>query len=892
MEVDTIVLDILFRKMSPGQILERLRGWGSVVNFEQDRQMFQQYAPMDLDGYSLDEHKLIFDRLHTEAARLEMQQQRNILSHGRLIDEDKCVSKSMPLPDLAFYSVLDFSKRVLKQQANMPVCRIEHVLPWREAYLLLGQDLFVCAYLAASDLENRVKCTDFTWPAVIRTDHPGLNDLLNRGVAENHQHLYGSSQTFALSWCSLMNYPSSHKEIGKDFDELYQPFSSRSTGDHLVSTKERVRYAALCRNHLFRRLHDLKPEWDWLDALCPELRCAQELRNLRILYGTRVPQLRGKPEVLDYALEEHIFQAAPDAAYRSLAGERSFLYSCFREFLLGSLTEREEMLFYFYLVLKALFRSELIQVNRQVGFHNFAKYQDRKTLLCDTSFYFAELMRMALNAPLHEGNVTSLETRVVPKADPQKNMDRLIEADDLYRFGNFSLAELQDPCRSMFTPITRENFLGKNYFFVFHFVKLFDKPAHTIQELDLVCRHQKLRGVIRGQAVALAKNLSRSEYFCQRMRGIDAANHEFGCPPEVFATAFRFIRHFRTSDYVKAAGMSKVPIHRISATYHAGEDFLDIVGALRAIDDAVILLEMERGDRIGHALGLGVDPGVHYSLKRNHVFMRRQERLDDLVWIIFRGVELGAEIEHLQSLKEEARDLIKEIYGDAIRENNWHISLEDYNDVMQLRGDSPERYATMKYEAYTGLGDSYDDFSISKRNSRLEKIRANPALAGLYYYYHYGRRERIRGEKIIEVDVDAKYIRMVRCLQTMLQKDLAHKGIAIESNPSSNVLIGTFGRYDLHPIFRFNNTDLERDPQKYSACPQLLVCVNTDDLGVFDTSQEFEYALLFHALCQITDEKGNVVYKENDILHYLENLRKMGHAVVFPPNTILAAKSR
>lgn len=41
-------------------------------------------------------------------------------------------------------------------------------------------------------------------------------------------------------------------------------------------------------------------------------------------------------------------------------------------------------------------------------------------------------------------------------------------------------------------------------------------------------------------------------------------------------------------------------------TYHTGEDFLDIVDGLRAIDEAMLFLQMEKGERLGHAMALGV----------------------------------------------------------------------------------------------------------------------------------------------------------------------------------------------------------------------------------------------------------------------------------------------
>ena len=110
-----------------------------------------------------------------------------------------------------------------------------------------------------------------------------------------------------------------------------------------------------------------------------------------------------------------------------------------------------------------------------------------------------------------------------------------------------------------------------------------------------------------------------------------------------------------------------------------------------------------------------------------------------------------------------------------------------------------------------------------------------------------------------------------------MQEQLANRGILIECNPSSNVLIGTFRAYDKHPIFRFNNEYLGEPARQ-----QLCVSVNTDDLGVFDTSLEFEYALLYQTLREMTDDDGKPRYKDAEIRHYLENLRAMGETSTFP----------
>ena len=171
---------------------------------------------------------------------------------------------------------------------------------------------------------------------------------------------------------------------------------------------------------------------------------------------------------------------------------------------------------------------------------------------------------------------------------------------------------------------------------------------------------------------------------------------------------------------------------------------------------------------------------------------------------------------------------------------------------------------------------------ISDHDKALNTYRLMPPFAGMYYYYHYDLRVKQIGSETICWDVTAEYIQFVTRVQQKLQEELERRGIIIECNPSSNVLIGTFRDYINHPIFRFYNSGLEIDPIAQLACPQMQVCINTDDLGVFETSLEFEYALLFSALSNQTNLDGSKKYKEEKILQYLESVRVMGHHAIFP----------
>ena len=104
---------------------------------------------------------------------------------------------------------------------------------------------------------------------------------------------------------------------------------------------------------------------------------------------------------------------------------------------------------------------------------------------------------------------------------------------------------------------------------------------------------------------------------------------------------------------------------------------------------------------------------------------------------------------------------------------------------------------------------------------------------------------------------------------------IAKKGICIECNPSSNKLIGYFQRYDQHPIVLFN--DYMLNPQSNKA--QIMVSINTDDLGVFDTSLSNEYAMVLESLRRKRHSEGK--YNDEQIYSYLEYIRENGLKMKF-----------
>mgnify|MGYP002511298016 FL=1 len=479
----------------------------------------------------------------------------------------------------------------------------------------------------------------------------------------------------------------------------------------------------------------------------------------------------------------------------------------------------------------------------------------------------------------------SLEARIAPKKQPSKLYHEIFQTDQLVYLAEH---ERQPEQTAFFPPggQTQSDKVrlwskGAPYFYVLHFIKSPDKLPRTKQYIPHQVRNYATRTNARQMALSLSSAMRQSGYLRSRIRGIDAASFEIGCRPEVFATEFRFMKSLPAVQSRRRPVFDGGAFPRIGITYHVGEDFLDIADGLRAIDEAVQFLGMERGDRLGHALAMGVDPERHYWEKGNQIFLPKQDRLDNLVWMLFRSVELGIRLDVglQEKLRMEAEELLEYLYGAFLPREIVTVSLQKYYESWSLRGDHPECYRTPLKLAHSSRfipPGSYSSF-MYRSGSQLELRRRREELRYLCYLYHFDPEVRRHGAEIAASTVDRPYIELMRALQDRLQKHIGDLGIMVECNPTSNYLIGTFRRYDEHPIFRFNSFGFGGERED----GQLSVSINTDDQGVFDTSLENEYALLACSMSKALTSDGTRRYSRDIIYQYLNHIRRMGNEQCF-----------
>lgn len=584
---------------------------------------------------------------------------------------------------------------------------------------------------------------------------------------------------------------------------------------------------------------------------------------------------------LDYILS-HLEHSGFDEEMDNyiFSGERWLMYIMLRKIYLDEEGyETYFNYFYIYLLIKEGIRSELIQSNINVGFRNFEKYQSRKGDLLTDKIYTKEFTRLAVSNSLVSKNIRKMELRIAPE-DSSDKICRQIQKLDKLVLPNDSWKE--------------------NIFYTVHFIKSLEKPLKDTGYI--YCRHYQKRQDIEKRAYALTGLREKYPYVGERILGIDAAANEIGCRPEVFAPMFRYLKMHRHS-YDTNRGMKKLP--QLGATYHVGEDFLDLADGLRAIEEAILFLNLESGDRLGHALALGIDVREWYQGKRYRIALTVQDYLDNLVWIYHKLIQY--DIRNFENFKEwilgeysmffgrlykknmlsgeveaifqEHRRKKKGVDFD-VNSNGMDLGIYNYHYAWQLRGDDPKLYELGYFDEDYYI-ERQEEFRVNFHFLKDLIVRRIPEAALLYYMYHYNGKIREGGSKTIEVCVSMNYVNAVAAIQRALQKEIARKGIAIETNPSSNYLIGTFRQYDKHPIIQFYNKGLIHDPEQLKFCPQLSVSINTDDQGIFSTSLENEYALMACALESVVDDSGEPMYNKTDIYEWLDRIRIMGNEQSF-----------
>lgn len=454
-------------------------------------------------------------------------------------------------------------------------------------------------------------------------------------------------------------------------------------------------------------------------------------------------------------------------------------------------------LLHYYILSQSLFNKLFVQQLSQYGFSQFQRITDSKLRDKYEDKGFVDRYKQ-LEGVEKTNLLKHLELRFAPKNTTYKTTklySKIINDHDKYKNYKNDLKELLEiPNISVTT----------------HFIK------HREQKNPkyIYIRDSKTKSELNKRVVSIMGllSLSKPKYLSSNhpsfkkfnfLNTIDAAGNELFARPEAFATSFRYIREKAKKRFDK----------HINMTFHAGEDFVHLVSGIRYIYEAVMFLDMNSKDRIGHATALGLNPKMWREKLNNTIVMKQGEYLDNLFFVLMIIKNNSKHNTDYEGVEKEFNKYCKNIYG-------LEIKFEDYQVFFENRWQE-------KIEA------------LNKLTKNQLNIFSKYHSITTYSEYH----KLITINNLSEIPDN-----IMNYLQNKVLATLKEKEIAIESMITSNTRISFYNNFKEHHILQWL-----QNPNS----PDILLA--SDDPGIFNNNLYLEYFILYNILEDTDFDRKSII---------------------------------
>jgi hypothetical protein len=320
-------------------------------------------------------------------------------------------------------------------------------------------------------------------------------------------------------------------------------------------------------------------------------------------------------------------------------------------------------------------------------------------------------------------------------------------------------------------------------------------------------------------ALALATLVERFPLTQGIFRGLDVCSDETSVPAWVMKPLLDTVRSAALRGDVYLRSVRREGFPPIRTTAHVGEDFRHLLTGIRNIDEAIEVFGLREGDRLGHAIALGIEP-AEWAGRAGRIAMSVEERIFDLAWErdwCARNSLSGVD-GRIGFIENELRLLGEDwLHGDKGSDPvNGDV-------ISKLRAD----LAGIGELAQTGVSSSWNEAS-DPQSKILELYLSDPEVFR-------------RGQRMIWIDPKNE-IESIHALQAALRRKVSDLGLTVEINPSSNLLVGDLSDLRNHPLWRL------RPPIQDPGLPAVAICLGTDDPLIVNSTLPGEFQLLHDAL--------------------------------------------
>lgn len=677
---------------------------------------------------------------------------------------------------------------------------------------------------------------------------PLVEDYLDReGLHETHLHLNGSTHA-EQCWLRALCDPS--QEI-KDFETKW--------GKDNSSASRKVRELALTVNP------QITPT---------ELR--SQLYSARCLRGWLVSAATGTlpadatlpcdyAALTDKSSSDSSAPAPGEARFAlhvgtSAADELNWLHLLLRRLDSDPSTILERML-HLYLLLQNQYYRLLVQSEEQFGFDQFQKLTWTTLREQAEGDYLNRFLAMHGKRERHS-RIAYLEGRFAPKASAKENEElmgeilkgywRYLIREDKDVTGKDSGAiDLAVLLENLDAEIQSWSSLDRKHMrlsLVAHFIK---QPWDSQSKSAGPYRFYSLRKDLENRAHALINTLNSRPRLRIWLRGIDAAANELHTPPEVFASTFRLCRQ---------GGLTR-------RSYHVGEDFPHLLTGLRHMLDALELLDLKDGDRIGHGTAMGISPELWLARMPDELIVTKGDWMLDLLatWRLLRRSGATADAYRVEcELASLASQLFKE-----------DLSCMALERAMAFRGLNLKYIQKIKESNWTPDITPLNDSEYSEAMQASNALRDHPLDVEILWKWQSDSDLWKRSETLIRVPSDFLPPSVYVMLQQALMQEVADRRVIIETLPSSNVRISQYLNFAEHHSLRWMRVpEFIRDGD-----PAIMVSLGSDDPGIFAGDLNSEFYQLYATL-------RGIGLSDMEALAYLSPLNERGRQYRFHDPTV------
>ncbi|OPA80572.1 hypothetical protein BVG16_07580 [Paenibacillus selenitireducens] len=725
-------------------------------------------------------------------------------------------------------------------------------------------DLLIALHHSKNNIHDPIQLHEF-YQHINLADAP-LDDILARGVAENHIHA-SAAFNFTILWQMMMNgfYPSAYF---KKFETNHLAVSSE--------VQEYIWTARLLRLVMSQYLKDTQARtplsmYKWIEVNFtgePETRNLlldlYDNRDLRIIPLDKLKEAIERVEITFLGIEEknpfdYIPRIFAEHQHIKTYGENIFLHKvmAYKRQIEGNADfsghyEQFFRMFFKYISIKNEFYQQVTQPTVLHGLDFFRGYFDRATdgILADQAYFTIMLRTLFQNKYLRK-----IELRISILNSEAKNRKKLLHILESYKQILIEDYKVNDDPNSEFPLIG----------IVYHLIKRpdnldkdsvwFDEARdHTLKYLHFgVHQETYIKQVQMVQKIR--KNVPMATNF---IVGLDAASLENYTPVQVFAPVFEEARdsQYDSLRIVDPEG-NVLPRQSLFFTFHAGEEFRHLNSGLRRMDEVIDYCKLHAGDRIGHGIALGVD--IEEWIRRNPiVIIPRGEYLDNLLWVwgvYSRTTQLRTET--LVYLEKRIDEMARCIFGDILSAGDLRLPslFETYRRRFKRIKDEVNRVNTQM------IGVDEGEIALYHKTSIRPLMGIENAEDRLFICYHQ-ESTLTKMDEPIYVAMNEIEKMMVKDMQDYLIQKIASIGIVIEVNPSSNEAIGEIDSLFGNQLFKIQsagNRDLSN----------ILVNINSDDPMIFNTNVSNELVYIYYGMLQ----QG---IGREAALDWIEKLRKSG----------------